>query len=186
MSSGVGGSNGPRGTESPIAESGITEIRDARLTNMAVRRGWLGNRWPTRETVAEFQARVSTKGATLIDRAVLTTNKLMMSEDPRAMGIAVRCAITMEAQNQADDHRDDRDGSQVGSVVGCSFTPDQIATAMDATIPDAPEEEKVTDGTDATADASLDPFAVPPTTIEAVADEGTVPSGGSGPTIRQD
>jgi len=109
-----------------------------------------------------------------------------MSGGRGAWGVAVRLARTAEAQNRADEHRDARDGYQVGSVVGCSFTPDQIATAMDATIPEAPEEEKVTDGTDATADASLDPFAVPPTTTEAVADEGTVPSGGSGPTIRQD
>jgi len=181
---GVGGSERPNRPDRRSVETtdaGIAPIHEARLTNMAVRRGWLGNRWPTRETVAEFQARVTSKGATLIDRAVMTTNKLMMSEDARAMGIAVRCALTMEAQNQADDHRDDRDGSQVdGSLVGCSFTPDQIATAMDATIPDAPEEEKVD------AHASLDPFTISPSAIEALADEGTVPSGGSWPEIRQD
>jgi len=187
MSSGVGGSNGPRGTESPIAESGITEIRDARLTNMAVRRGWLGNRWPTRETVAEFQARVSTKGATLIDRAVLTTNKLMMSEDPRAMGIAVRCAITMEAQNQADDHRDQMSGEDKGTIdgrpVGTVLTPDMIATAMDATIPSEPEEVPADDQPGPVADAGVDAAEVQPAPESLLPIVSPVPSGGCGPEI---
>jgi len=182
---GVGGtdrSHKPQGT----TDAGITPIHEARLTNMAVRRGWLGNRWPTRETVAEFQARVAAKGATLIDRAVLTTNKLMMSDDPRAMGIAVRCALTMESQNQADDHRDQMSGEDKGMLdgrpVGTVLTPDMVATAMDATIPSAPEEVPADDQSPVT-DAGVDAAEVQPAPESLLPIVSPVPSGGCGPEI---
>lgn len=181
---GVGGNNGPRGTESPIADSGITEIRDARLTDMAIRRGWIKQRWPTRETTEEFQQRVASGGASLIDKAILSTHKLLMDGDPRAKGIAIRSVIAMEAQNQSDEHREEGAGaSQLPT--GTTYTPDQIVSAMDDTVPGSPEENAPDADFDdrGTTDAGVDEAEVPPAASEAVANIIPVPSGGCGPEI---
>lgn len=184
---GVGGSGGPRNKR---ADSGLTDIREARLNDMAVRRGWIKpQRWPTRETTEEFQERVASGGASLIDKAILSTHKLLMNGDDRAKGIAIRSVIAMEAQNQSDEHREE--GAGVAQLpAGTTYTPDQIVSAMDDTIPASPEENDpdadFDEPTDGATDAGVDQAEVPPATGEAVANQGPVPSGGGGPPVRQD
>lgn len=194
---GVGGSDRPRRRDQRDVETtdaGLTPIHEARLTEMAIRRGWLGQRWPTRETAEEFQARVSKHGMTLIDKAVLATNKLLVGSNgvqpnERAQGIAIRCVLVMESQNQADDHRDQMSGEEKGVIdgkpVGTMLTPDQVAMAMDATIPSEPEEETTDDqsGGEGDADAGVDADEVqrPPDPVLPVV--SPVPSGGCGPEI---
>ena len=88
------------------APSGLTEIRDARLTQRALEEGWIGGtRWPTRIGSKQLHAEIQARGdATLIEQTVATAYRLLGSEDTRAKGIGAKIAVTMEAQNQADEH----------------------------------------------------------------------------------
>jgi len=134
-----GGSGGPRNVR---ADSGLSEMRDARLTERAIRSGWIkSKRWPTGLTLDQFQEKIAGGQATFLDRALITAQKLMNSQSERANGIGVRSIIAMESQNQSDDHRPDIiDGSE-SSPFGCEVPLDQIAREMAASVPTEPPAE---------------------------------------------
>lgn len=151
---GVGGSVPDRRDE-----SGRSIIQNGRLEERAIRKGWIkSKRWPTNLTLEEFQQKVAGGQATFLDRALITAQKLMNSSSERANGIGMRAIMTMEAQNQGDDHRPDvvDPGGNGASPFGCEVPLDQIAREMAASVPTSPPEEE--------------PEYVPPPTEEANAD----------------
>lgn len=90
---------GGSGGRSMRTESGRTEIQDGRMTATAIRRGWLGRRWRTREPKEKLLARTKGKSMTAKDRAMLTAHGLMESDSDRSQGIGAKCVIAMEAHN---------------------------------------------------------------------------------------
>lgn len=104
--SGVAAPVHPRETQER-SESGLSAIREERLINRALRGGWLNGkkRWNTDATPEDLAKRMrETNGQlTLKDRVLLAVSNALVSSDPRVVGIATRNALTMEAQNQADE-----------------------------------------------------------------------------------
>ena len=96
--------------KSERTESGLTEIQDARLVKRAVARGWGkkpgDKRWPTDKTETEIETEVSERGngPTLIEKTILEVFKGLGGDD-RAAAMSARTAVTMEGQNQADEHK---------------------------------------------------------------------------------
>lgn len=89
-------------------ESGLTQIHDARLTRMAIKRGWLrGQRWATDTTIAELQAIKRERDLTLRERALLAVLSDIAGSDARVRQIAVKAVLLMESQNQKDEQHDD-------------------------------------------------------------------------------
>lgn len=91
-----------------VEASGLSATRDARLTGLAIRRGWTGaKRWDTDSTIEDIQ-RLAAEGGTLTakQKALLAVHRDLMSAEERARQIAVRNLVSMEAQNQADDHKE--------------------------------------------------------------------------------
>ena len=94
---------GGSGGRNARAGSGLSETRDARLTRMAVKQGWLGDRFPTREGRNEMAERIKESGdIDAIDMATLTSFSLMDNADPRNKRIGASLVIAMESQNQRD------------------------------------------------------------------------------------
>lgn len=96
------------GARNARAASGLTETRDARLEQMAVRRGWVqSQRFPTRKPILELAEEVKAKGgaATLVERVTLSVAEGIIAGSERRKGICERTAVVMERMNQADDHR---------------------------------------------------------------------------------
>lgn len=109
----LGGSGG----KTVRTESGRTILQDQRLTMSAIRQGWIkGTRWPTEATVDDFQGTLSTRKLTVKERATLTALRGFDSVDERIQQIAVKSAVAMEAQNQADEHVALRVGQPTGGV----------------------------------------------------------------------
>lgn len=97
----LGGSGG----RTDRTESGRTELQDSRLTAMAIRRGWLkGQRWATDATVTDLMKVQQERDLTLRERTVLAVMTDIAGKDPRVRQIAVKSAVAMESQNQADEH----------------------------------------------------------------------------------
>lgn len=96
----------PRETQER-GESGLSAIREERLIQRALRGGWMNGkkRWNTDATPEDLAKRMQeTNGQlTLKDRVLLAVSNALVSTDPRVVGIATRNALTMEAQNQADE-----------------------------------------------------------------------------------
>lgn len=108
MSESDGGSGGK-----DRAESGLTTIRESRLTELAIRRGWIkGQRWPTDATTTELMAVQRERDLTLRERTALAVMTDIAGNDPRIRQIAVKSAIRMEGQNQADELKDEPITSQ--------------------------------------------------------------------------
>ena len=105
-SQGVGG-------EERRGESGLSKIQDARLTARAVRQGWFGNvRWPTHVTKSELVKLFESRGElTAQEKALYTVIQNMDSADPRFQLIAAKTVVSMEKQNQDDEHK------QIGDTV---------------------------------------------------------------------
>ncbi len=98
------------GDEGPArAESGLTQLNDARLETLAVRRGWIKDRWPTHQPKRELINEITGRDdVTLAERTVLAAYELLEGSE-RAKGIGARLAVTMEGQNQADEHKREPD-----------------------------------------------------------------------------
>lgn len=95
--------------KSERTESGMTEIQDARLVARAITRGWIkpgDKRWPTNKTETEIETGISERGGgpTLIEKAMLAVFS-GLSGDDRAAAMSARTAVTMEGQNQTDEHK---------------------------------------------------------------------------------
>lgn len=72
---------------------------------MAIRRGWLkGQRWATDATVTDLMKVQQERDLTLRERTVLAVMTDIAGKDPRVRQIAVKSAVVMESQNQADEH----------------------------------------------------------------------------------
>lgn len=98
-------SSGGSGGRTDRTESGRTELQDSRLTAMAIRRGWLkGQRWATDATVTDLMKVQQERDLTLRERTVLAVMTDIAGKDPRVRQIAVKSAVVMESQNQADEH----------------------------------------------------------------------------------
>lgn len=120
------------------AESGLTQEMDDRLTLRAA--SWQRGRWETTATAADIEARVAARGGkpTLKELITLKMFKHLESEDSRLHGRAMRSAIQAEAQNQRDELAALNSGGQdIASHGAAPLAPDAIASAMDASVPDA-------------------------------------------------
>lgn len=111
----LGGSGG----RTERTESGRTHLQDARLERMAIRRGWLkGQRWATDATVTDLMKVQQERDLTLRERAVLAVMSDIAGKDARIRQIAVKSAIAMEGQNQADEMPEAKADTQVNVNVG--------------------------------------------------------------------
>lgn len=91
--------------KSERTESGQTEIQDARQIARAIRERWIiegDKRWPTNKTRTELEE-IPEDERTLIEKTILSVFTSLDGDD-RAAGIAAKTAVTMEGQNQSDDH----------------------------------------------------------------------------------
>ena len=95
--------------KSERTKSGRTEIQDARSVARAIDQGWIkpgSKRWPTNKTETEIETEISERGTgpTLIEKAMLAVFE-GLGGDPRAAATSARTAVTMEGQNQTDEHK---------------------------------------------------------------------------------
>lgn len=108
--------NAPRG-KSERTESGRTEIQDARMLKMAIRKGWIsGDRFPTHVAKGELEEAIGDRDATLVERATLTTHDLLSNPDVRVKVEGVKAVVAMERQNQADELAQNKKEPVEGSV----------------------------------------------------------------------
>lgn len=117
------------------AESGLTRNADDRLTLRAA--AWQRGRWDTGLTEDEIRARIAARGgqATLKEKIALKAFEGVGSDDHRASRTAMRAALQMEAQNQRDELASLNSGQDPTVQGAAPLAPDQIASAMDASIP---------------------------------------------------
>lgn len=115
-------------------ETGVTALRSSRLERMAIQRGWLkGQRWATDATVTDIMAVQQERDLTLRERAVLAVMSDIAGKDARIRQIAVKSAIIMEHQNQADEI-EPKGGTQVNVSVGV-----QVNQAVQSAVGAEPE-----------------------------------------------
>lgn len=86
--------------------NGLHDTEEAKLVGRAIVGNWAETtRWPTGHFESNLREQVGDAGdRTLVEDTTLTVFDLLHSENPRARGIAVKAAISMEAQNASDDH----------------------------------------------------------------------------------
>ena len=114
-------------------ESGLTQIKEARLVERAVR--WNKSmRWPTRMPVDEL--RTQTDGVDVITRATQAAIELLDGDD-RAKGIAVRAIVQMERQNQADEQK------ILGSGIPSSAPTTQVNVNVGVSVNGTPDERRL-------------------------------------------
>lgn len=128
------GEGGQGGGPSERLDNGLRAIEDGKLTNRAIARGWVKARWPIDENIDDMRERFQGKGQTLRDIALIAARRLAASENPRAQGIGIRSILTMEGQNQADEHRSEALAPPSGPE-GATETIDQIRKQMLETMP---------------------------------------------------
>lgn len=93
-----------RSNNSGHTESGLTEIRERRMEEMAIRRGWIkGQRWPTDATQQEIKEIEKERDLTLREKATKAVMTGLDSRDARIRQIAVKTVVAMEKQNQIDE-----------------------------------------------------------------------------------
>jgi len=117
------------------AESGLTQEMDDRLTLRAAK--WQRGRWETGATREDIEARVAARGGpTLKEKVMLKMFEHLEDKDSKLHGRAMRSAIQAEAQNQRDELHALNAGTDPAVHSAVPVAPDQIALAMDASIPE--------------------------------------------------
>lgn len=111
-------------SEQERLESGLTPKQEKRMLKRAIREKWWGDvRWPTGVTPQDLQEKEKERPLTMLELAALAVGTDLSDKDRRVRRIAVKHAIAMEKQNQADDHKvqdaegDDRPAVQLTRVV---------------------------------------------------------------------
>lgn len=124
------------------ADSGLSEIRDARLTAHAIEQGWIpGLRWDTRKPKGQLIQEIKERGDfNLAERTLLAVYELLEHRDDRPKGIGARCAIAMERMNQIDEHAAIEANLDPRRPETMATLPEDEAAAMDASIPFCPRE----------------------------------------------
>lgn len=157
-------SQGGPGGHSARAESGVTSVREQRLTGLAIRRGWItGQRWATDATVEELVELQKQRPLTVRERTMIAIARDVVHEDPRVRQIAVRNSVAVEAQNQTDER--DAAGLSEGTNVNVNVTGIAIETRADfyGTAEAAPAEADGARGQSAGVSGSVQDGSVRPT-----------------------
>lgn len=96
---------GEQGGQGAAIHVDVHHVReDHRLTNLALRKGWIKEkRWNTEITPDELQKRMAEGQLTLKERTLLAVMNGVASTDARVSGIAAKNVIAMEGQNLAED-----------------------------------------------------------------------------------
>lgn len=131
---------GGSGGRNARAESGLSEIRDARMTARAIEQGWIGaSRWDTHKPKSQLIQEIKERGdVTLAERTTLAVYELLENRDDRPKGIGARCAIAMERMNQIDEHAAVRASLDPCRPEAITTLPEHEAGAMDTSIPFCP------------------------------------------------
>lgn len=118
------------------ADSGLTQKADERLTLRAA--AWQKGRWDTSATREEIEERIAARGGkpTLKEKIALAAFDALDSKDMRVQGRVMRAGIQMERQVQVDELAALNAGSDPMMQGMPPVAPDQIASAMDASVPD--------------------------------------------------
>lgn len=117
------------------AESGLPKEVDDRLTLRAA--AWQRGRWDTTATADEINARVAARGGkpTLKELITLKMFEHITATDSKLHGQAMRSAMRAEAMNQRDEHASLNAGTDPQAQGVAPVAPDQIAAAMDDSVP---------------------------------------------------
>jgi len=95
----------------------ISVTTEQRLIRRCLKdKDWAKQRWPTRATAEEIEEIKEERPLNFIELAVQAVGKDLTDQDRRVRRIAIKNLISMEKQNQADDHREDPDGGSKGPV----------------------------------------------------------------------
>jgi hypothetical protein len=125
------------------AESGLSSIRDARLTARAYEKGWIKKgRWRTQEPQNKLVEDIKEHGdITLAEEGTIAIRGLLRSPNDRVKVAALRALVSMERQNQVDQLHALKAGDDDQTLPGSTQrTPDQAAQEMDDSVPPWREE----------------------------------------------
>lgn len=150
----------PRERDSEKLENGLSAIQNAKLERMATKGNWRKvRRWDTDSTLPEIQkaGEENSGELTLKEKALAAVHIDVMHADPRVRRIAASNILMMEAQNQADDHFEAKQGNgrtetEIDNEIAASM--EELASGGQAPPAAAPESSATED-----ADVADDPAA---------------------------